>query len=195
MTSTAFDPVFFSQQLRDRFIAVAKPFMQTECIESAGLILDRQRGYMMLFTLAIAGVKMEEGLRELARFAPADFTWPAYPPRHVLEKLTSIKMSAGWTTKPPRGDPAVHTFDEHGLRPTATCHLIWQKGFEGSIRPDVLLLERTIGYWATDFLLPQCQWAYAAAVAAPDTYSILLKAQRYTLKQYINYEDQPLWWA
>lgn len=195
MPPTHFNEGVFTEALREHFLTLAKELIGTDSIESVGLLRDQHNDHRMLVTIGIAGVKLEEGLRTLANLAPADFRWPALPPRDVLDGLTALKMSAGWTSKEPRRSLVQTPLDACGLRPVTMCRFMWAKGHDGSTRADVNLLERSVAYWGKEFLLPKCPWAYKAAAAAPSSYGIQMQAQKFALKESVYYDDETMWWA
>jgi len=195
MGPESFKEGLFTEALREHFLTLAKELISTDSIESVGLIREQHADYRMLVNIMIAGVKLEEGLRTLAKLAPADFRWPALPPQDVLNGLTVLKMSAGWTSKEPQRDFVQMPLDANGLRPLTMCRFMWPKGHDGWKRADVKLFERTVACWGEEYLLPLCPWAYEAAIAAPSSYGIKMQAQKFFLKESVYYDDEAMWWA
>ena len=192
--SKVFDEDAFTTRLRDQFMTMAAVFLRTGKFESAGLFRKPRSDVQMIFNLAIAGVKIEESLSALAGFADGEFIWPALPPRSILDDLNQVKISGGWSSKQPKPE-SVFELDDLGLRPVWHCVCMWRSGVSHSSRTDVRLLERTLGDWVRDVLIPVMAWARSSAIEAPAAYGIQLQAQQFAFKESVYYDEEPMWWA
>jgi len=188
----AFDELSFTEGLRDSLIPLAEKFIGSGNIESVGLIRKQKSDVQMFVNCTIAGVKLEEGLATLADFSSEKFRWPRLPPRSVLDDISQVKISGGWSSKPLADFPV----DAHGLREASHCNLLWRSGdADHRGRADVRMLDRTLSEWVFKVLVPMIGWARDAAIAAPRNYGIQLQAQQFVWKESVFYDEESMWWA